>query len=86
MSRSRSQPSERSPCRRFSGAFRRHFCRGAAAAAGIAVINHSAILAGFVGPYAVGWIKDSTGSTDSAMYALAASLVFAAVLVRCAHR
>jgi len=38
------------------------FLSGAAAAAGIAVINSIGNLAGFAGPFAMGWIKDQTGS------------------------
>jgi nitrate/nitrite transporter NarK len=38
------------------------FLSGAAAAAGIAVINAIGNLAGFAGPFAMGWIKDYTGS------------------------
>jgi ACS family tartrate transporter-like MFS transporter len=38
------------------------FLSDAAAAAGIAVINSIGNLAGFAGPFAMGWIKDHTGS------------------------
>jgi ACS family tartrate transporter-like MFS transporter len=38
------------------------FLSGAAAAAGIAVINSIGNLAGFAGPFAMGWIKDHSGS------------------------
>ncbi|HEY0293742.1 MAG TPA: MFS transporter [Bordetella sp.] len=48
---------------------------GTAAAAGIALINSVGNLAGFVSPYLVGWLKDSTGSTNAGMYLLAGSLV-----------
>ncbi|KQQ31055.1 MFS transporter [Duganella sp. Leaf126] len=54
---------------------------GAAAAAGIAMINSLGNLAGFVSPYLVGAIKDATGNTASGIYLLAASLVAGAVLV-----
>lgn len=57
------------------------YLRGAAAAAGIAVINSCGNLAGFVSPYVVGWIKDSTGSTGAGMYYVASFLALAAVLV-----
>jgi MFS family permease len=50
------------------------FLRGAAAAAGIAIINSIANLGGFVIPFAVGAIKDATGSTANGMYFLAALL------------
>ena len=35
---------------------------GAAAAAGLALINSVANLGSFAGPYALGWVKDATGS------------------------
>lgn len=54
---------------------------GAAAAAGIALINSVGNLAGFASPYLVGAIKDATGSTANGIYLLAASLVAGAVLV-----
>jgi len=38
------------------------FLSGAAAAAGIAVINSIGNLAGFAGPFAMGWIRDHSGS------------------------
>ena len=38
------------------------FLSGAACAAGVAVINSIGNLAGFAGPFAMGWIKDHTGS------------------------
>jgi hypothetical protein len=37
------------------------FLTGSAAAGGIALINSIGNLGGFVGPYAIGWIKDATG-------------------------
>jgi ACS family tartrate transporter-like MFS transporter len=57
------------------------FLRGTAAAAGIALINCVGGLGGFVGPYLVGWIKQSTGSFSAGMGALALALAIAAVLV-----
>ncbi len=54
---------------------------GAAAAAGIALINSVGNLAGFVSPYLVGMVKDATGSTGAGMMALAASLLAGGVLV-----
>ena len=57
---------------------------GAAAAAGIAVINATGNLAGFAGPYAMGWIKDQTGSFSNGLLVIAAlalvSLVTALLL------
>ena len=57
------------------------FLGGAAAAAGIALINSVGNLAGFVSPYVVGWIKDATRSTDIGLYCIAVSLVLAALIV-----
>lgn len=54
---------------------------GAAAAAGIAMINSIGNLAGFVAPYLVGAIRDATQSTASGMYLIAVSLLAGAVLV-----
>jgi MFS family permease len=57
------------------------FLAGAAAAAGIALINSVGNLAGFVSPFIVGMIKDATGSTDAGLYVIAASLVITALIV-----
>jgi D-galactonate transporter len=57
------------------------FLTGTGAAAGIALINSVGNLAGFVSPYLVGYLKDLTGTTHIAMYALAAILVAGAILV-----
>lgn len=43
------------------------FLRGAAAAAGIALINSVGNLGGFIGPYLVGLVKGSTGGYSAAM-------------------
>jgi D-galactonate transporter len=56
------------------------FLRGTAAAAGIALINSLGNLAGFASPYAIGWLKDLTQSTNDGMFLLAASLVLGGVL------
>jgi hypothetical protein len=53
---------------------------GTAAAGGIALVNCIGNLGGFVGPYAVGWIKDSTGDFSAALYFLAGSAVLSAVI------
>jgi MFS family permease len=57
------------------------FLRGAAAAGGIALINSLGNLAGFASPYMVGFVKDATQSTDSAIYGLAVFLTLSAILV-----
>lgn len=48
------------------------FLSGVSAAAGIAVINSIGNLAGFAGPFAMGWIKDQTGSYAGGLLLLAA--------------
>jgi len=53
---------------------------GTAAAAGIAVINSIGNLSGFVGPYAMGWIKDATGSFTGGLL-LIAGLAFLAMII-----
>ncbi len=53
---------------------------GAAAAAGIALINSVGNLGGFAGPYLVGLVKDATGSTNGGLVALAVILAIGAVL------
>jgi len=55
------------------------FMSGAAAAAGIAVINSIGNLAGFASPYMIGYLKDLTHSTATGMYVLAGMLVIGAV-------
>jgi len=47
------------------------FLTGSAAAGGIALINAIGNLGGFVGPYAVGWVKDATGSYTGGLYLMA---------------
>jgi len=53
---------------------------GTGAAAGIAMINSIGNLAGFLSPYAVGWLKQATAANDSGMYMLAAFLVLGGLL------
>ncbi|MEU6242469.1 MFS transporter [Streptomyces sp. NPDC047024] len=57
------------------------FLGGTAAAAGLALINSVGNLAGFVSPYMIGALKDSTGSASIPMYVLALSLVVGAAAV-----
>jgi MFS transporter, ACS family, tartrate transporter len=56
------------------------FLTGSAAAGGIALINSIGNLGGFVGPYAVGWIKDATGETTLGLVVLAGCLIMAGVV------
>lgn len=55
------------------------FLTGPAAAVGVAFINSLGNIGGFVGPYAVGWIRESTGAFESGLYFLGALGVAAAV-------
>jgi MFS transporter, ACS family, tartrate transporter len=56
------------------------FLTGASAAVGIALINSIGNLGGYVGPFVVGWIKDSTKSFEMGVYFLA-GCAFASGLV-----
>ena len=56
------------------------FLTGTAAAGGIALVNCIGNLGGFLGPYAVGWIKDSTGDFSAALYFLAGMAVVSALI------
>ena len=53
------------------------FLTGSAAAAGIALINTMASIGGFVGPYAVGFIRDRTGGFAGGLVFLASLLLLA---------
>ena len=58
------------------------FLTGTAAAAGIALINSIGALGGYIGPFVVGWIKDSTNSFDNGLYFLAACALASAAITR----
>jgi MFS family permease len=51
------------------------FLSGAGAAAAIAFINSIANLAGFLSPYLIGWIKQTSGSTNLALLLISAALL-----------
>jgi nitrate/nitrite transporter NarK len=57
------------------------FLAGTGAAAGIAWINSVGNLAGFLGPFLVGYLKDFTGNNSAGMYLLAAALVIGSLAV-----
>ncbi len=57
------------------------FLGGAAAAAGIALINSVGNLAGFAGPYFIGFMKDLTHSINTGLYTMAGAMLFGALLV-----
>lgn len=54
---------------------------GVAAAGGIALINSIGSLAGFGGPYLIGWVKELTGSTVTGLVVLAILPAMSALLV-----
>lgn len=56
------------------------FLRGTAAAGGIAIVNSIGNIGGFVGPFAIGWVRDATGSFESGLLALAGVLVAGAAI------
>nr|MDA8252837.1 MFS transporter [Rhodospirillales bacterium] len=57
------------------------FLSGASAAAGIAIINALGNLAGFAGPYAMGYIRDKTGSFGGGLLLIAAVALVGAIAV-----
>lgn len=57
------------------------FLSGAAAAAGIALINTIGNVAGFAAPFITGAIKDATGSYHASMYVVGAFMLLSAVLM-----
>ena len=59
------------------------YLRGTAAAGGIAVINSTGALAGFVAPFAVGWAKDTWGHYTAGLLLIAVALAVGAALVLC---
>jgi ACS family tartrate transporter-like MFS transporter len=61
------------------------FLSGAAAAAGVAYINSIANIAGFVGPFVMGWIKDATGSFDGGLLVIGCICLVGAIATLCIH-
>jgi ACS family tartrate transporter-like MFS transporter len=62
------------------------FLTGASAAVGIALINSIGNLGGYVGPFVVGWIRDSTKSFEMGVYFLAGCAFMAGVIAYLARR
>jgi nitrate/nitrite transporter NarK len=54
---------------------------GVSAAAGIALVNTGAALGGFVGPPAIGFIRQATGSYQLALLAISATSLVVAIIV-----
>ena len=61
------------------------FLSGTASAGAIALINSIGNLAGFAGPFAVGWIKDATGSYTGGLLLLSAAGLTAMIIVLALH-
>ena len=57
------------------------FLSGTAAAGGIALINSIGNLGGIISPYLVGKVVDITGVPSGGLYAVAAVLILAALLI-----
>jgi ACS family tartrate transporter-like MFS transporter len=56
------------------------FLRGTAAAGGIAIVNSIGNIGGFAGPFAIGWVRDATGSFEGGLLVLAGVLVVGAAI------
>jgi nitrate/nitrite transporter NarK len=56
------------------------FLTGVAAAGGLAFINSIGAIGGFVGPFAMGWLKDLTGSFSAGLTCLACLGLLSGVL------
>ena len=54
---------------------------GTAAAGGIALVNSLGNLGGYLGPFAIGWLKDATGSYSAGLLVLAIGMASAGLLV-----
>lgn len=61
------------------------FLSGAAAAAGVAYINSIANIAGFVGPFVMGFIKDATGSFDGGLLVIGGVCIISSIATLCVH-
>jgi nitrate/nitrite transporter NarK len=59
----------------------RRFMSDRAAAAGIALITSIGVSAGFLLPYFIGWVKDTTGSFALAFIGIAVTMVIAAAVL-----
>jgi ACS family tartrate transporter-like MFS transporter len=57
------------------------FLGATAAAGGIALINSLANLAGFAGPYLMGWLKNATGGYAAGLGVLGGGLLMTAVTI-----
>ena len=56
------------------------FLSGAAAAAGVALINSVGNASGFFAPYITGFLADATGSQTAGMWVISAAMVMAVII------
>jgi ACS family tartrate transporter-like MFS transporter len=56
------------------------YLTGVAAAGGIAFINSVGNLGGFIGPFAVGWLKDNAGGFQAGLTFLGSCLLVGAIV------
>lgn len=56
------------------------FLTGAAAAAGIALINTLGNASGFFAPYITGWLTDATGTSNAAMWVVGGAMILAGII------
>ena len=56
------------------------FLTGLSAAAGIAIINAFGNLGGYVGPFMIGLLKESTGTISSGLYFLTGVMIFGLIM------
>ncbi len=61
------------------------FLSGSAAAAGIAFINSIGNLGGFIGPFFMGWLKDTTHKSMYSLIVASVSMMIAAILALTVH-
>jgi ACS family tartrate transporter-like MFS transporter len=57
------------------------FLKGPAAAGGLALVNATGNIGGFVGPILVGWVAQRTGNPASGLLAIAAAVVLAPIII-----
>jgi ACS family tartrate transporter-like MFS transporter len=56
------------------------FLSGTAAAAAVAGINSISALGGLIGPIAVGWLRDTTGSFEAGLFFLSGCALVSAIV------
>ncbi|WP_322101916.1 MFS transporter [Paraburkholderia sp. J41] len=60
-----------------------YFAGSAAAAGAIALVNSLGLLGGFVSPFAMGWLKQASGSLNSGLYLMTGLLALGALAMLC---